>query len=160
MEFIDTQQHRRKMIRNGFIYTFHKPLAQGNTSWECVMGRRSHCKARIKLSATDAFVAEVGEQLHAPSTIQCEVTKIKDGIKRRTETTNSTTQQVLSGALLGISEGSAANLPPINNIRRTIRSQRQTNENLPPNPQHRRDIPVLPPPPPPPPPRLSDHMHR
>ena len=121
---------------NGFhtltvTYTFHKPLAQGNTSWECVIRRCGHCKARIKLSATAAFIAEVGEHSQAPSTIQCGVTKIKAGIKRCAETTNGTTQWVLSGVLLGISEGAATNLPPINNIQRTI---------------HRRDIPVPPPP--------------
>ena len=126
------------------MYTYHKPLAQGATSWECVKRRHGHCKARVKLTATDDFIEAVHEHRHPPSDVLCEVAKVKAGVKRRAETTNERTQQVLAGELMGVSEGAAANLPPLSNMRRTIRSQRQTNENLPPNPVRRGAIPILP----------------
>ena len=131
MQFIDTQRHKRKLIRNGYLYRYHKPLAQGASSWECARRRNGDCKARIKLSTVDAFIESINEHSHPPSVAQCEVAKVKANIQRRAETTNETTQQVLAGELAGVSEAAAANLPSLHHIRRTIRSQRQTNENLP-----------------------------
>ena len=46
-------------------------------------------------------------------------------------------------ALQNISETAAVNLPQINNLKRTIHSQRKDND-LPPTPLRREDIPVLP----------------
>ena len=146
MQFIETQRRGRKAIRNGYMYTYHKPLADGASSWECVKRRGSkkdpgYCSARLKLSSLDVFIASVNEHSHPPSQTQCEVATVKAAIKRLAENSNEKTQQVLAGELVGVSAAAAANL---HNIRRTIRSQRQTNENLPPSPQTRAAIPILP----------------
>ena len=145
MQFIDTQKHNRKLIRNGYMYVYQKALSDGKTSWECVQRRGSKtnpgtCKARLKLDSLDRFVESGHEHSHVPSQTQT----VKSSIKRRAETTNDTAQQVLAGEMAGISPAAAANLPQLGNIRRTIRSQRQTNENLPPLPATRAAIPVLP----------------
>ena len=149
MQFIDTQRHKRKLIRNGYMYTYHKPLAEGASSWECVKRRGSKtrpgdCKARLKLSALYVFIESINEHSHPPTQTQCEVAAVKSAIKRRAETSNETTQQVLAGELVGVSDAAAANLPPLHHIRRTIRLQRQNNENLPPLPPRRDAIPILP----------------
>ena len=49
----------------------------------------------------------------------------------------------MGAALQNISETAVVNLPQINNLKRTIHSQRKDN-NLPPTPLGREDIPVLP----------------
>ena len=49
----------------------------------------------------------------------------------------------MGAALQNISETAAVNLPQINNLKRTIHSQRKDND-LPPTPLRREDIPVLP----------------
>ena len=49
----------------------------------------------------------------------------------------------MEAALQNISETAAVNLPQINNLKRTIHSQRKDND-LPPTPLRREDIPVLP----------------
>ena len=149
MQFIETQRHKRKLIRNGYLYVCQKPLANGATSGECVKRKGSknnpgYCNAKVKLSAVDAFIEAVNEHSHPPSQTQCEVAMVKAGIKRRAENSNDTTQQVLAGELVGVSEGAAANLPSIQNIRRTIRSQKHNNDNLPPLPTSRDAIPILP----------------
>ena len=149
MEFIDTQRGKRKLLRNNYMYVFQKDLADDMTSWECVQRRGSRkypgtCNARLKLDAGDNFVESVNEHTHPPSKTQCEVSKIKAGIKRRAETTNETTQQVLARELVGVSAAAAVNLPALHHMRRTIRGQRQTNENLPPLPASIAAIPVLP----------------
>ena len=73
MEFINTQRNKRKLIRDGYLYNFHKPLADGASSWECVRRRNGDCKARLKLSATDLFVAAINDHSHPPSHTQTEV---------------------------------------------------------------------------------------
>ena len=125
MEFIDTQKHRRKLIRNGYMYVYNKPLANGNTSWECVQRRGSKrfpgsCRALLKLDVMDRFVEATNEHSHSPSNRQCEVSTVKSAIKRRSETTNETTQQILGGELAGIYAAASANLPALHHIRRTI----------------------------------------
>ena len=131
------------------MYVYQKDLADGKTSWECNQrrGSKAHpgtCNARVKLDVLDNFIEIVNEHSHPPCQTQCEVASVKCAIKRRAENTNDTTQQVLAGELGTISPAAAANLPALSNIRRTIRSQRQNNENLPPLPATRAAIPVLP----------------
>ena len=89
------------------------------------------------------FVGEINEHTHPPSQDQIEVTKIKASIKRRSQATHDTLQQILGAALQNISETAAVNLPQINNLKRTIQSQQKDND-LPPTPLRREDIPVLP----------------
>ena len=72
------------------------------------------------------FVGEINEHTHPPSQDQIEVTKIKASIKRRSQATHDTPQQILGAALQNISETAAVNLPQINNLKRTIHSQRIT----------------------------------
>lgn len=149
MEFIQTQKGKRKLLRNNYMYVYQKDLADMVTSWECVNRRGSKkypgtCKARLKLDAGDNFIESVNEHSHPPSHTQCEVSKVKAAIKRRATTTNETSQQVLAAELAGVSAAAAANLPALHHMRRTIRSQKQTNANLPPLPASIADIPVLP----------------
>ena len=84
------------------------------------------------------------EHSHPPSHTQCEVSTVKSAIKRRAETTNETKQQIIAGELVGVSAAASANFPALHHMRRTIRSQRQANENIPPCPANIAAIPVLP----------------
>ena len=131
------------LIRNGFRYVFQKELSNNLQSWECVLRRKGQCKAKIKLHMNGEFVGEINEHTHPPSQDQIEVTKIKASIKRRSQATHDTPQQILRAALQNISETAAVNLPQINNLKRTIHLQRKDN-NLPPTPLRGEDITVLP----------------
>ena len=53
--------------------------------------------------------------------------KIKASIKRRSEATHDTPQQILEAALQNISETAAVKLLQINNLKLTIHSQRKDN---------------------------------
>ena len=72
------------------MYVFQKNMANNLTSWECVLRRRGQCKARIKLTVTDDFVEQTNEHTHPPNQTQCEVVKLKAGIKRQAEATFQT----------------------------------------------------------------------
>lgn len=143
MEFTTTEKGQRKVIRNGFMYVFQKTLANDVSSWECVLRRKGQCKSRIKLSVTDAFIEQTNEHTHPPSQTNCELVKVKAGIKRRAETTADPSRQILADELSAISQTAAVNLPSMDNLRRNIRAVRQE-RNLPPLPLNRAAIPVLP----------------
>ena len=107
------------------------------------MRRKGQCKAKVQLSVTDDLIGETNEHTHPPSQTQYEVIKMKANIKRKAETTEETSQQILGAELQNVSEGTAVVLPPMITLRRNIRYQRQE-RNLPPTPFHRQNIPVLP----------------
>ena len=100
------------------------------------MRRKGQCKAKVKLSVADDLIGDTNEHTHLPSQTQCEVTKMKANIKRKAETTEETSQQILGAELQNVSEGAAVVLPPMSTLRRNIRYQQQE-RNLPPTPLHR-----------------------
>ena len=142
MEFISTEKGGRMLIRDNYQYVFQKNLANGVTSWECVMRRRGECKARVKLSPADIFIEQINDHTHASSQTRCEVSKISAAVKRKATTTLDTSQQILATAMENISPAVAVNLPSINTIRRNIRAARQERD-LPVNPQDRQAIPAV-----------------
>ena len=142
MEFTKSQG-ARMLIRIGFRYVVQKEPSNNLQSWECVLRRKGQCKAKVKLHMNGEPVEESNEHTHPSLQVEIEVTKIKASIKRRSQATHDTPQQILGAALQNISETAAVNLPQINNLKRTIHSQRKDND-LPPTPLRREDIPVLP----------------
>ena len=77
MEFATTERRARKLFKDGYIYLLKKPC-----KWECKLRRKGECRASIKLDELDNFVEQVNEHTH-PSATKCEITKIKESIKRR-----------------------------------------------------------------------------
>ena len=75
--------------------------------------------------------------------LKSQVLRVKSAIKRMTETTHETGQQILAGEMQGLSEAASLNMPSMEQLRRTIRSQRHVQNNIP-NPAHREDLPILP----------------
>ena len=73
------------------------------------------------------LVGEINKHTHPPSQDQIKVAKIKASIKRRSEATHDTPQQILEAALQNISKTAAVKLLQINNLKLTIHSQRKDN---------------------------------
>ena len=131
MEFTATERGQRKPIKDGYLYILQKNLANNFASWECVLKRKGDCKARVKLDPNDDFVEQTNQHTHPPNQTNCQVAKVRAGIKRRATDTAMANQQILAEQLGGISEGVAINLPAVENLRHNIRSARQE-RNLPP----------------------------
>ena len=100
------------------------------------------CKAKVKLRMNGDLVGEINQHTHLPLHDQIDVTKIKASKKRRSQVTYDTAQQFLRATFHNIPEIAAFNLPQVSNLKRTILSQRKDND-LPPTPLRREDIPVL-----------------
>ena len=56
MEFTLTERGSRMLIKDGYTYVFQKLLASDIKCYECFRGRKGQYKAKIKLSADDAFL--------------------------------------------------------------------------------------------------------
>ena len=52
-------------------------------SWECVLRKKGHCKARVKLDPNGDFAGHENRHTHAPTQTNCEVAKVTAEIKRR-----------------------------------------------------------------------------
>ena len=134
MEFTLTERGSRMVIKDGYTYVFQKALANDIKCYECFLRRKGQGKAKIKLSADDAFLNQLNEHTHPPSQTRVEAIKIKARIKDREGNTNDTSQQILGAELQNVSEVTAVALPSLNNMRRNIRRQRD-DHNMPAVPQ-------------------------
>ena len=61
MEFATTERGARMLIRNGFRYIFQKEVSNNLQSSECLLRRKGHCKAKIKLHMNGELVGEINE---------------------------------------------------------------------------------------------------
>ena len=96
MEFATTETGARKLLKNGYIYLFKKNVANGMTSWECELRRKGQCRTSIKLNELDNFVEQVNEHTHPPSVTKCEITKVKESIKRRERDSLDNPREIVS----------------------------------------------------------------
>ena len=78
-----TKRGQQKLFRNGYMYVHRRSLSWGSSMWECIYWRKWYqCNAKVKLSPLDEFSEEIHEHTHAPSQTECQVTKVKAGIKK------------------------------------------------------------------------------
>ena len=80
-------------------------------------------KARVHTKGME-IVKRTKEHLHSPDeqALICPETKI--GIKRKARDSQDSSHQIVGGSLLTVSEGTAAKLPKLNSLKRTIQRQR------------------------------------
>ena len=132
MEFTNTERRNQKLTRDGYMYVFKKMLANDVSSFECILLRKcAQCKAWIKLSLLDEFIGQNNEHIHSRSQTEVEVTKAKANIKRNTEASKETNQQILASELKDISEKASATLPSLDALKGNIRHVREERNMLP-----------------------------
>ena len=86
--------------------------------------KKGQCKARFHLSAGGEFLRIVNEHTHPSVPTQCEITNVRAEIKRRADTTQDTTQQILAAEMQGVSGSAAVDMPSLDNIRYQISKTR------------------------------------
>ena len=130
MEITQTNQSRTKIITNdGYAYVKNKDLAGGWESFECERRRNyDSCKGKIMINGNQVIVSMPHH--HAPNPARNEVLKIKAAIKRRAETTLDETQAIIGGALRGVSNAVAAQLPSVKSLRRCTQRTRNVANNV------------------------------
>ena len=118
-------------------------MANDLPSWECVLRRKGHCKARVRIDLNDHFVEQTNQHTYPSSQTNCKVAKVRPGIKQRSTENVMTNQQILAEQLTRTSEGAEINLAVVENLRQNIRSTLQE-RSLPQLSINTAAIPVLP----------------
>ena len=119
MVFTTKERGQQKLLNNGYMYVHRRNLSEGSSMWECIYQRKGYqCNAKVKLSPLDEFLDALREHTYALSQTECQVTKVKTGIRRRAEETEEITQQILGTEVRIISDGVAGNLPSLETLRR------------------------------------------
>ena len=117
---IKTQRGRSKLVERGYVYCHHRRVGEV-THWLCEM--RGNCNASIHTQGTE-IVKRTNEHLHAPDeqAVSCQEAKI--GIKRKARETQDSSHHIVGESLVTVSEGTAAKLPKLDSLKRTIQRQR------------------------------------
>ena len=86
MEFTTTERGQRKLLKNGYIYVDRRNLSGGSSMWECIYRRKGYrCNVKVRLSPLDEFLVKIHKHTHSPLHTECQVAKVKAGIKKRAE---------------------------------------------------------------------------
>ena len=125
MEVITSTKGKKQLVYEGYVFVFQKKLASGTDSYECQRRRNYGCNARIKV-LDDTIVDAINDHVHAPAMNHVEALRLRHGIKRKAIESQETPQQIISSAMVDISDGAASIIPPMRTIRRCIRRYRQS----------------------------------
>ena len=129
---IKSSRGGHKLSERGFI--FDKQRIYGDvTHWQCE--KKGECKARIHTRNMN-IIKRTNEHTHGPDQqlITCLETKV--GIKRKAQETQDSTHCIIGEHLISVCEGTAAKLPKIESLKRTIRRQRQVTNSVLPQPSN------------------------
>ena len=117
---IKSQRGGNKLVERGYIYGVQRRAGEV-THWLCE--KRGVCNARIHTQGTQ-IVERTNEHLHAPDeqAVSCCQTKIS--IKRRARESQDSSHHIVGESVVTVSEGTAAKLPKLDSLKRTIQRQR------------------------------------
>ena len=93
----------------------------GEIHWQCE--QRGVCKARVHTKGTE-IVKRSNDHLHPADeqAVICQETKV--GIKKKARDSQDSAHHIVGESLLTVSEGTAAKLPKLDSLKRTIQRQR------------------------------------
>ena len=109
-----------KLSENGFFYDKQRIVGE-TIHWQCE--QRGNCRARI-FTKDFEIVRRCNEHLHGPDVQKISCYETKTGIKRKAVVTHDSSHRIVGESLLTVSEGTAAKLPKLNSLKRTIQRQR------------------------------------
>ena len=117
---IKSQRGGNKLVERGYIYGVQRRAGEV-THWLCE--KRGVCNAIIHTQGTE-IVKLTNEHLHAPDeqAVSCCLTKIS--IKRRARGSQDSSHHIVGERVVTLFEGTAAKLPKLDSLKRTIQHQR------------------------------------
>ena len=110
-----------KLAENGFLYDKQRKVGD-IIHWQCE--QRSICKARLFTKHSE-IVRRSNDHIHEADENRISCYETKTRIKRKAESTQDSTHQIVGNSLLTVSEGIAAKLPKLDSLKRTIQRQCQ-----------------------------------
>lgn len=131
MAFIKSSKGKNKLIHESHVYVFSKKTSDLQHSiWVCE--KRTICKGRVwTLGESPNVVNIVQGHLHPADASRSEALRVLDTIKDRARSTQESSQQILSAAMVNVHANVCAALPRKDSLKRSIRMVRQTVGNPP-----------------------------
>ncbi|KAI6647442.1 hypothetical protein LOD99_12438 [Oopsacas minuta] len=117
---IRTNKGGQKLLEGGYVYLMHRRVGE-MTHWQCE--QRGECKARVHTKGIE-IVKRTNEHLHVPDVQATACCEIKASIKRKARDTQDNSHHIIGEGMLTASEGTAAKLPKLDSLKRTIQRQR------------------------------------
>ena len=93
---------------------------------------------------SNEIVKRTGEHLHSPDILAVNCLEVKDRMKRKARQTHDTTHHILGDELEIITASTAAKLPKLDSMKRTIRRERQVRDMAPTQPESLHDLAIPP----------------
>ncbi|KAI6655653.1 hypothetical protein LOD99_1793 [Oopsacas minuta] len=117
---IKSQRGGDKLLENGFLFGVQRRVGDV-THWLCE--QRGVCKARVHTKGM-VIVKRTNEHSHGPDEQTADCCEAKAGMKRRARESQDSTHHIVGESLQTASEGTAAKLPKLDSLKRTIQRQR------------------------------------
>lgn len=132
---------RPKTVHEGFAFVYDKQSKDGKTDfWRCEK-KGDGCKARLHTLVSDgSFVKLLNDHNHGSQAAEIQAKLIQNKIKKRAINTTESTGQVLSNALVGMSQAVASVLPSVGAMKKQIQRVRRKENKAPANPASLDDL--------------------
>jgi hypothetical protein len=132
---IETTRGRQKLADEGYLYTFHKLLADGETkSWRCEARYSDSCKALIHTDAHNAVIYRKGGHTHGANEARVEALQAVTDIKQRAKDTMEQPSQIVNEATRQLHQAAMGQMPSRGATRQVIQRTRTQVAHAPPNP--------------------------
>lgn len=119
-----TERGSLKLCHEGYMYTRHKRLSNGNFRWRCVKRYASNCSGSI-FTSEDGAPSQIGTaHNHASDSIEVDLAHHRQAIKIAAQTALAKPTAILSQALVRLPQGSRDRHPNIESTKRVLRGQR------------------------------------
>ncbi|CAF4066369.1 unnamed protein product, partial [Rotaria sordida] len=128
----ETEKGKPVLIENGFDY-IQERAHENKIHWRCTQCNKQKCKARL-YTTNNTICYRVGDHNHAPNPSLNGIRQCRSEIRDLCKTT-ITTHSIVATSIATTSTAVLSQLPPINNLKRTICRRRAANLNFPANPR-------------------------
>ena len=127
-----SQRGLYKLVEGGYMYGKQRRIGDV-THWLCE--QRGLCKAIIHTQGGE-IIKRTNIHLHAPDAQAVNCCEVKAGMKRKAMHSQDTSHQIVGEELQMVSEGTAAKLPKLDSLKRTIQRERLRHLAAPVQPTH------------------------
>ncbi|QQP58582.1 Uncharacterized protein FKW44_003950 [Caligus rogercresseyi] len=132
LQFVNSSRGNKKLFENGHSYIREREVGQ-KTIWKCDQYFSLFCRARVHTN-TDTIVKVVGQHNHAGNIAKVEAIRAINLAKEIAISTQESTHSIATNVFVGASISSVGHLPNFNQLKRTIRNKRKSQNQAPPQP--------------------------
>jgi len=140
LRFTKTTHGARKLIYQGYMFTRHKEVAEGER-WRCDQRNQFKCSGAVVLDENDRVV-RAEDHNHAADWGRCKARECVVQLKETAATSRASTSAIVQSGIARVSSETAVKLPKAASLRKAVR--RVKRQPLPPEPKSFADLREIP----------------